>query len=262
MSAERKPTVLLTGAAHGIGRATALALADRNTPMALIDRDGPALAEVAGELKARGATVAEAVADVTDRENLAAAVATLAEVVGPIEVLLACAGIGTLTIVPELDTPMLRKTLEVNLLGVAHSIEAVLPGMIERRRGHIVGVASVAGYRGFPWMISYSASKAGLIAYLEGIRPGLRLRGVTVTTVCPGFVRTQMCTSVPYQYPVKMIEPEAAARHLVRAIEQRPRNCIFPWDMRISLAVLKYMPDGLFDRLMRWVGPRALHVEF
>jgi short-subunit dehydrogenase len=262
MSAGARPTVLLTGAARGIGRATAVALADRGTPLALIDRDEAALAEVARSLRERGATVAEAVADVTDREGLQATVASLAAAIGPIEVLVACAGIGSLTIVPVLDTPTLRRTLEVNLLGVAHSIEAVLPGMIERGRGHIVGVASVAGYRGFPWMISYSASKAGLIAYLEALRPGLRRRGVTVTTACPGFVRTHMTTSVPYQRPVKMIEPEAAGRHLARAVERRPRNCVFPWDMRISLAILKYMPDGLFDRLMRWVGPRALHVEF
>jgi 3-oxoacyl-[acyl-carrier protein] reductase len=182
--------------------------------------------------------------------------------VGPIEVLLACAGIGTLTLVPDLDTTTLRETLEVNLIGVAQSIDAVLPGMISRRRGHIIGVASMAGYRGFPWMISYSASKAALIAYLEALRPGLRLRGVTVTTVCPGFVRTRLSTAVPYQRPLKMIEPEEAARHLVRAVLKRPRNCIFPFSMRIGLAVLKYMPDSFFDRLMRWAGPQALHVEF
>ena len=262
MSNQPQATVLLTGAAHGIGRATALALAARGMSLGLIDRDETALAAVVRELRERGATVADTAADVTDRAALHGAVASLEATLGPIEVLVACAGIGALTLVPELDTPTLRRTLEVNLVGVAQSIEAVLPGMIARGRGHIVGVASVAGYRGFPWMISYSASKAALIAYLEALRPGLRRRGVTVTTVCPGFVRTQICTSVPYKHPVKMIEPEEAARHLVRAVERRPRNCVFPWRMRISLAILKYMPDRLFDRLMRWVGPQALHVEF
>jgi short-subunit dehydrogenase len=256
------PVVLLTGAAHGIGRATALALAARGMPLGLIDLDGVGLAAVVQDLKERGATVAEAVADVTDREGLLRAVASIEAAIGPIEVLVACAGIGTLTLVPDLDTSTLRQTLEVNLVGVAQSIEAVLPGMVARGRGHIVGVASVAGYRGFPWMISYSASKAALIAYLEALRPGLRRRGVTVTTVCPGFVRTRMSTSVPYQRPVKMLEPEEAARHLVRAVERRPRNCIFPWNMRIGLAILRHMPDGWFDRLMRWFGPQALHVEF
>jgi short-subunit dehydrogenase len=257
-----RPTVLLTGAAYGIGRATALALAARGMPLGLIDRDGPALEALSQQLREQGATVAAAVVDITLRDALFQAVASIEAEVGPIEVLVACAGIGTLTLVPELDTATLRQTLEVNVVGVAQSIEAVLPGMIARGRGHLVGLASVAGYRGFPWMISYSASKAALIAYLEALRPGLRRRGVTVTTVCPGFVRTRMTTSVPYQRPVKMIEPEEAARHLVRAVERRPRNCVFPWNMRIGLAILKYMPDRFFDRLMRWVGPQALHVEF
>jgi short-subunit dehydrogenase len=257
-----KPTVLLTGAAHGIGQATVMALARRGAPLGLIDRDGPALAALAQELQDMGATIAEAVADVTDRDAIRRAVATITARIGPIEVLVACAGIGTLTLVPNLDTAMLRQTLDVNVLGVAHSIEAVLPGMIARGRGHIVGVASVAGYRGFPWMISYSASKAALIAYLEALRPGLSRRGVTVTTVCPGFVRTRLSTHVPYRRPVKMIEPEEAARYLVRAVERRPRNCVFPWNMRIGLAILKYMPDPFFDRLMRWYGPQAMDVEF
>jgi short-subunit dehydrogenase len=259
---DKPPIVLLTGAAHGIGRATALALAARGTPMGLIDRDGSALAALVQDLKERGATIADATVDVTDRDGLHRAVASIEAAIGPIEVVVACAGIGKLTLVPELDTTSLRQTLEVNLVGVAQSIEAVLPGMIARGQGHIVGVASVAGYRGFPWMISYSASKAALIAYLEALRPGLRRRGVTVTTACPGFVRTRMSTSVPYQRPVKMIEPEDAARHLVRAVERRPRNCVFPWNIRIGLAILKYMPDRLFDRLMRWFGPQALNVEF
>jgi short-subunit dehydrogenase len=257
-----KPVTLLTGAAHGIGRSTAMALARRGMPLGMIDRDEPALIELTRILEGEGATVASAVMDVTDRDGMFLAVRDLAVKLGPIEVLVACAGIGTLTLVPELDTTNLRQTLDVNLVGVAHSIEAVLPGMIAQGRGHIVGVASMAGYRGFPWMISYSASKAALIAYLEAVRPGLRRRGVTVTTVCPGFVRTQMCTSVPYQHPVKMIEPDEAARHFVRAVERRPRNCVFPWEMRFGLALLKYMPDLIFDKLMRWWGPKALNVEF
>jgi short-subunit dehydrogenase len=257
-----EPNVLITGAAHGIGHATARALARRGTPIGLIDRDATALAEFAESLKSQGATVACAAVDVTDRHALIRAVADIAATLGTIDVLVACAGVGSLTQVPQLETITLRQTLDVNLVGVAHSIEAVLPSMILLGKGHIVGVASVAGYRGFPWMISYSASKAALIAYLEALRPGLRRRGVTVTTVCPGFVRTKMSADIPYRQPVKMIEPEEAARHLLRAIDRRPRNLVFPWDMRIGLAILKYMPDWFFDRLMYWFGPRALTIEF
>jgi short-subunit dehydrogenase len=255
-------TVLITGAAHGIGHATAIALARRGTPIGLIDRDGVALEELAQNLRTAGATIAHATVDVTDRHALIRAVTDIAATIGAIDVLVACAGVGSVTLVPQLETTMLRQILDVNLVGVAQSIEAVLPGMLTRGRGHIVGVASVAGYRGFPWMMSYSASKAALIAYLEAMRPGLRRRGVTVTTVCPGFVRTQMSEGLPFSRPVKMLEPDVAARHLIRAIDRRPRNCVFPLDMRIGLAILKYMPDFFFDRLMHWFGPRALNVEF
>ncbi len=121
-----------------------------------------------------GATFVAATADVSWRWPLRQAVKEIEAALGPVDVLVACAGFGTLTLVPDLALDTLRHTFEVNMFGVAESIEAVLPGMLNRRRGHIVGVASLAGYRGFPWMISYSASKAALIAYLEALRPAWR----------------------------------------------------------------------------------------
>ncbi len=132
---DKPPVVLLTGAAHGIGRATALALAARGTPLGVIDRDGPGLAALVHDLQEQGAAVADATVDVTDREQLLRAVASIEAAIGPIEVLVACAGIGTLTLVPDLDIQTLRETLEVNVIGVAQSIEAVLPGMIARGAG-------------------------------------------------------------------------------------------------------------------------------
>ncbi len=256
------PLVLITGAANGIGRATALELARNGARMGLIDIDSTGLESLANELRDAGAIFVAETADVSRRRPLRQAVKEIEAALGQVDVLVACAGFGKLTLVPDLALDTLRRTFEVNMFGVAESIEAVLPGMLSRGRGHIVGVASLAGYRGFPWMISYSASKAALIAYLEALRPGLARRGITVTTACPGFVRTAMSTGVPYKRKVKMIEPEQAAKHLVRAILRRPRNCVFPWSMRMGLAILKLMPDRLFDWLMRRAGPEALVVDF
>jgi 3-oxoacyl-[acyl-carrier protein] reductase len=256
------PLVLITGAANGIGRATALKLARNGVRTGLIDIDSKGLESLANELQDAGATFVAQTADVSRRMPLRRAVKEIEAALGQVDVLVACAGFGTLTLVPDLELDTLRRTFEVNMFGVAESIQAVLPGMLSRGRGHIVGVASLAGYRGFPWMISYSASKAALIAYLEALRPGLARRGITVTTACPGFVRTAMSTGVPYKRKVKMIEPEQAALHLVRAILRRPRNCVFPWSMRMGLAILKLMPDRLFDWLMRRAGPEALAVDF
>lgn len=257
-----QPHVLITGAANGIGRATALELARRGVPLSLIDIDVLGLDGLAAELQTAGFEFTAKVADVTDRAVLRKAVEESERILGPVDVVLACAGYGTLTLVPELELDILRRTFEVNLFGVAETIEAVLPRMLERGRGHIVGVASMAGYRGFPWMISYSASKAALIAYLEALRPGLARRGIGVTTVCPGFVRTAMSTGVPYKRPVKMLEPEQAARHVARAVLRRPRNCVFPFSLRIGVALLRIMPDRMFDWLMRRAGPEALAVDF
>ena len=256
------PTFLLTGAARGIGRGTALALAAQGCTIGLIDRDEQTLGETAKELLAKGANVAYALADVTDAEGLRKAVRRIEEFIGPTGVLVACAGIGGLTRVPDLDLDGLRAMLVVNVVGVAQSIDTVLPGMIERGRGHIVGVSSVAGYRGLPWMASYSASKAALSAYLEALRPALKLRGVTITTACPGFVRTALTLDTPFRKPVPMMEPEQAGRWIARAALRRPRNCVFPLSTSLGMAFLRHLPDPVFDWMMDRAGPRALTTPF
>ena len=256
------PTFLLTGAARGIGRGTALALAAQGCTIGLIDRDEQTLGETAKELLAKGANVAYAPADVTDAEGLRKAVRRIEKFIGPTGVLVACAGIGGLTRVPDLDLDGLRAMLVVNVVGVAQSIDTVLPGMIERGRGHIVGVSSVAGYRGLPWMASYSASKAALSAYLEALRPALKLRGVTITTACPGFVRTALTLDTPFRKPVPMMEPEQAGRWIARAALRRPRNCVFPLSTSLGMAFLRHLPDPVFDWMMDRAGPRALTTPF
>ena len=232
MNIEASPLILLTGAAGGIGRAAAKALAARGYRLACLDRAETALGETVADLEKSGAVVFGSVGDVRDRDAVKHAVAESEARLGPIDVLLAAAGVGGLSTATDLDTPKLGEMLEVNVLGVAHAIEAVLPGMIARGHGHIVGISSVAGFRGMPWMPGYSASKAALTTYLEGLRPSLKRRGVRVTTVFPGFVRTALTEGTPFRRPVKMLEPEQAALWIVKAIEKRPRDCVFPFSAR------------------------------
>ena len=257
-----RPTVLVTGAANGIGRATAILLASRGHRLGLLDRDPDRLAATLGAIREAGGSAAMAVADVTDLGAVRDAVARVEAEVGPVETLLACAGVGGLTLLPDLDPAGLRRMLEVNVVGVAHSIDAVLPGMIARGAGHLVGISSVAGFRGLPWMAAYSASKAAVSAYLEGLRPALKRRGVKITTVCPGFVRTAITADTPFRKPVKMLTPEGAAPYLVRAIDRRPRDYVFPLGTRLGMNFLRVIPDPLFDRLMDHAGPRALTTDF
>ncbi len=251
------PVVLLTGAAHGIGRATARALAERGYTLALIDRDHQPLFELAQEIGGTAAT-----ADVRLRDEVHSAVASLQNRVGPIEFLLACAGVGGLSTLHNLELSAFQAMLEVNVLGVAHTIEAVLPGMIARSRGHLVVISSVAGYRGLPWMPGYSASKAALSTYLEGLRPALKIRGIGVTTIYPGFVRTRLTDGTPFRRSVAMLEPEEAATYIVRAMERRPRDFVFPWNARFGMGMLRHMPNRIFDWMMDRAGPKALDIDF
>jgi short-subunit dehydrogenase len=261
MTQDARPVVLLTGAAHGIGRATALALGARGYRLGLIDRDAPALGSVVRELWEAGVRAEGQAADVCDDESLKSAVAALEGAVGPTDVLVTCAGVGTMGTVTDLDIPGFRRMLEVNVLGVAQSIEAVLPGMFARGRGHIVGVSSVTAFRGMPWMPGYAASKAAVANYLEGLRPGLAKRGVTVTTVYPGLVRTAMTVDTPFRKPPPWLEPEQAAAYLVRAVERRPRDYCFPPSTALGFVILRRLPGRLFDRLMGFVGSRALTTD-
>jgi short-subunit dehydrogenase len=256
------PVALMTGAAGGIGQATARLLAARGYRLALIDRAEQPLAALADELGQYGAAVGVQAVDVRAPGAVKEAVSVLERTLGPTDVLVACAGVGTLSSALDLDIEGFRTMLEVNVLGVAATIEAVLPGMFTRGKGHIVGIASVAGYRGLPWMPGYSASKAALATYLEGLRPALKRRGVRITTVYPGFVRTAMTAGTPFRRPVKMLEPADAARYLVGAIIRRPRDASFPLSAALGMGLLRRLPGRLFDRLMDRIGPEALTTEF
>lgn len=254
--------ILLTGAARGIGRATARALGMKGHRLALIDRDGEALSAAIALLRGSGAIAEGEAADVRDRDSLHRAIDTLQSRVGPADVVVACAGVGGLSSATDLDTAGLRAMLEINVLGVAHTFEAVLPAMYRRGSGHLVGISSVAGFRGLPWMPGYSASKAALSTYLEGLRPALKRRGVRITTVCPGFVRTALTADTPFRKPVPMMEPDAAACYIVRAIERRPRNYVFPFGTAIGMGLLRRLPDRAYDWMMDRAGPQALTTEF
>jgi short-subunit dehydrogenase len=255
-------TIVLTGAANGIGRALATVLGRRGHRLGLIDRNSEALGSAGEFLRGMGVVASTAVADVTNAQEVRDAVGQFESELGPIDILVAGAGIGGLTLLSDLNAANLRAILDVNVVGAAIAIEAVLPGMIERKQGHIVGISSVAGFRGLPWMAAYSASKAALSTYLEGLRPALKRRGITITTVCPGFVRTALTADTPFRNPVKMLEPEQAAEYLMRAIEKRPRDYVFPLSAKLGMGFLRRLPNGVFDWMMDRAGPKALTTDF
>jgi short-subunit dehydrogenase len=253
---------LLTGAASGIGRALALALAREGAALALLDRNEIGLKSLMVNLDAAGVHCAHAVADVRDRNQTQEAIRGMAERLGSVDLLVACAGITGVTLVDDLALDEMESMVRINLLGVAYAIDAVLPSMLSRRSGQIVAISSLAGLRGMPFSASYSATKAALSTYLESLRPALRKRGILVSTIFPGFVRTPLMETAKGQPPMAMMEPEEAARQILKAIRQRRRVYYFPWKTRLLVNAVRWLPPRLFDWVMSGAARKIPNLEY
>jgi len=142
--------------------------------------------------------------------------------------------------------------VNLNLLGVANCIEAVLPGMLERRAGHLVAVSSLAAYRGLPGSAAYSAAKAGLTNMMESLRIDLRSRGVDVTVIAPGFVRNKPGTKKAR--PLRL-ELEPATQLMHRAILARKPYYAFPKSLVALLWLSRLLPAAVYDRVLEGRGP-------
>ncbi|HYH65135.1 MAG TPA: SDR family NAD(P)-dependent oxidoreductase [Urbifossiella sp.] len=242
-------TAVVTGASSGIGRALAVALARQGWRVGAVARRADLLEELARDVRGAGGVIETAVADVADRAGLAAAVQGLERTLGPVELLIANAGMGGDTGAVQMNVPQVEAIMRVNFLGVVYAIEAVLPGMIARGRGHLVGISSVAAFKGLPGAAAYCASKAAVNAYLEGLRIELRKHGVAVTAVCPGFVRTPMVAKNP---PMPfLMEPDAAAERILRALPRRPKVFAFPWRMKLLMRLARWAPDRFIARKVK-----------
>src|SRR5262245_16970444 len=183
---------VITGASSGIGWALAKVLAKEGCKVGLVARSKDKLDVLAAEIRQAGGTAAVADADVSDRARTVAAVHEVRDQLGPVDLLIANAGVGAPTLLDPLNIDAVEKMFRVNVLGVIYSIEAVLPEMLKRRSGHLAAVSSLGAYKGLPGESAYCASKAAVNTYMEGLRIQLRDKGVAVTTICPGFVKTPM----------------------------------------------------------------------
>jgi short-subunit dehydrogenase len=244
-------TALITGASSGIGRALALALAAEGYSVGLIARRAALLAEVASEVRALGGTVAVAVADVGQRQEVRCAVEDVTRALGPVDLMIANAGVGMPTLLDPVNMNDVEEMFLVNLMGVIYAFEAVMPNMLQRHAGHLVGISSLAGDKGFPGESAYCASKAAVNTYLEGLRIQLRARGIAVTTVCPGFVRTPMTAGNTFSMPF-VLEVDDVARRIVRALRHGRGGVVrFPWQTSCLTRLARWAPDALVARLFR-----------
>ncbi len=217
--------------------------------MGLIARRRELLDALAAEISAAGGKAAVAAADTTDRAALTEAVATLEAALGPTELLIANAGIAFPTPVHKDPVDGVQLIMRVNFDGVLYAVGAVLPGMIERKRGHISVVSSVAGFRGLPNNGAYSASKAAVTTLFESWRVELKRRGVAVTAIHPGFVKTPLTDKNRHPMPF-LISAEVAARIVADGLEKRRAEITFPWRMKLLMNIARFIPNWLWDRAM------------
>ncbi len=248
--------VFITGASSGIGAALANEFATRGACLGLVARRRDALDSIEAALPGRHHTY---IVDVTQKDALIAAAKAFVEVAGSTDIVIANAGIsvGVKTEFYE-DLDQFAKVIDTNVLGMALTFHPFIAGMKARRRGTLVGIASVAGVRGLPGSDAYCASKAAAIVYCESLRVEMARYGIRVVTISPGFIRTAMTKKNPYQMPFLM-DVDAFAEQAADAIIAGVRYRTIPWQMGWITALLRLMPRWLFDRVLanRKQKPRA-----
>jgi NAD(P)-dependent dehydrogenase (short-subunit alcohol dehydrogenase family) len=245
---------LITGAASGIGRATAIVAAARGAELFLTDRNGEGLEQVAAEIRGAGGTVAHfATVDLVDHDAVVAFAGEVHAIAPSMDVVMNIAGISTWGKIEQLEHEHWRRTIEIDLIGPISVLECFVPPMIEARRGgHVVNVASVAGLFGLPWHAPYSAAKFGLRGVSEVLRFDLRKNRIGVSLVCPGAVKTPLVGTVDIVgvdrnnpkmrrlialFERRAVSPESVAEKILEGVEKN-RYMVFT------------SPDG---RFLHWL---------
>ncbi|GAB07494.1 SDR family NAD(P)-dependent oxidoreductase [Gordonia amarae] len=209
--------VAITGGARGIGLWTAQLLIRSGAVVAIGDVDAEAVAKAAANVGITGGHV-----DVTDRESFAAWLDEVEDRHGPIDVLINNAGIMPAGAFLDLDPAIIRRTVEIDLLGVYTGSQLAARRMAARGSGHIINIASVAGRLATPGLAVYNGVKAGVIEFSEALDAELESQGVRVSAVLPTFTRTGLISGLRTTAVVKVIEPESVARIIMKTVA-RPR---------------------------------------
>lgn len=241
-------SVVITGASSGIGLALARHYLATGASVAVIARRGGLLQNLAVEFPGKVFIYA---LDVRNALALADAANDFMTQVGTPDLVIANAGVsrGTLTEYAE-DIDAFQQVFDTNVMGMVNTFQPFVKAMRVAKTGRLVGIASIAGFRGLPGSGAYSASKAAAISYLESLRVELCGSGIKVITLCPGYIKTPMTHLNPYPMPF-ILEVDEAARRLVRAIERRYSFAVVPWQMRVIGWLLKKLPNSLYDLLFK-----------
>lgn len=249
--------VVISGASSGLGMALATHYLQQGAHVAACARRADLLQTLAEQFPGQVSCYA---LDVRDAAALQSAAQDFITRVGVPDIVIANAGVssGTLTEYAE-DVQAFQQVMDINVMGVVKTFQPFISAMRKAGCGTLVGVASVAGFRGLPGAGAYSASKAALISYLESLRVELHGSGISVVTLCPGYIETPMTAINPYTMPFILPADEAASR-IARVIKARKAFAVVPWQMGLIGSIFKVLPNRLYDRVFSKVKhkPRGL----
>ncbi|MCW2857402.1 MAG: short-chain dehydrogenase [Marmoricola sp.] len=273
----RGKNVFLTGAASGIGRATALMAADQGASLFLTDVNQQGLIDVVAEITEAGGDVAYASpVDISDHEGVRAMAAEITADHGSMDVVMNIAGIASWGTITALPHSTWQRVVDINLMGPISVLEYLVPPMIEAGRGgHVVNVSSAAGIIGMPWHAAYSASKFGLRGVSEVLRFDLARHRIGVSLVCPGGVDTGLTETVSIagvdntspafrrlqaRFKKRAVSPESAARSILDGVRRNRYWVYTSPDIRIAHLAQRYFPPGyvLAMKVMNTVANKAL----
>ncbi len=243
--------VAITGASSGLGAALAASYAGPGVVLALVARNRERLARTGAACRAAGARVESAALDVADTAAMASWLEEF-DRAHPVELLIANAGTSAGSDPDNAGEPAATtlRQIEVNLVGAVNTIAPLVPALCERGRGRIVAIASVAAFRGLPYSPGYCASKAGLRAYAEALRPRLARHGVGVTVVSPGFFSSPMTDRWEGPTPF-LVTGERAARRIKRGIDRGAARIDFPWPLVLGMRFCDFAPAPIGDAILR-----------
>ena len=253
--------VLITGASSGIGRALALAYAGPGLRLVLIGRDAGRLDATARAAREKGAVVEIGTIDVRDRAAMAAFIAA-ADARTPLDLAIANAGIttglGPGEIAEEPDA--VRAIIATNLLGVLNTAEPLMAPMAARGRGQLAFVGSIAGLHGLPYSPAYCLTKSAVHAWAESIRPRLEAKGVIVSLIVAGFVKTPLNDSITAMKPGELSDAAAAAL-IKRRLAKGHATIAFPWFLYVGAVLGRFLPARVYGRVMRGIDASVPHTR-
>lgn len=254
----KNKVVLITGGTSGIGRACAVAFGQAGARVVITGRDEARLQDTARELTSLGITHHTVRADVGVEADSERAVAEAIQAFGQLDVLLNNAGISMRARFQDVDLEVIRRLMQTNFFGTVYATKFALPHLLASK-GSVVGVSSIAGYRGLPGRTGYSASKFAMHGFLEALRTELLPQGVHVLLACPGFTASNIRQvalaadgSAQGESPrdeQKMMSSEEVAQHILAAVRHRRRDLVLTSQGKLTVFLNKWLPS-LTDKLV------------